>query len=343
MLSASAESTGVATAMTDDALVGDAKVMLPEGISARVRVPASSANLGPGFDCLGIALGIYDELIVETTSAGVEVEVSGEGAEDVPRDENHLVARAISRGLAVAGVTAAGLKLRCVNAIPHSRGLGSSAAAAVSGLAAASGLLVEAGIRDTFDVAELVQLSSEFEGHPDNAAASVLGSAVVTWMESDRVGGVAATDAARVRYLARRLAVHPDITATVFVPATESSTSYTRGLLPDAVPRRDAVFNVSRSALAVVALTDDPAALCAATEDRLHQGYRAEAMPPTAELVAALRKRGHAATVSGAGPTVLVLGVGPVPAEDRDVAIGLGFVPSSVAIAGGVEVTHGRS
>ncbi|MGV9713439.1 homoserine kinase [Gordonia sp. NPDC003424] len=320
--------------MTDSSATPDiVDAVLPEGLCVRVRVPASSANLGPGFDCLGIALGIYDELIVETTLGGIEVEVSGEAADEVPRDGRHLVVRAIGRGLGVAGVRAGGLKLRCINAIPHSRGLGSSASAAVSGLAAASGLLVAAGVRDAFDDAELVQLSSEFEGHPDNAAASVLGSAVVTWTESDPGGD---------RYHARRLVVHPDITATVFVPDTESSTSYTRGLLPDTVPRVDAVFNLSRAALAVVALTADPSSLSAATADRLHQDYRAEAMPQTAELVGALRKRGYAATVSGAGPTVLVLGVGPMSGEARDVAEGLGFVPSTVAIAGGVEVTHGR-
>ena len=320
--------------MTDRAALTETTVTLPVGISTRVRVPASSANLGPGFDCLGIALGIYDDLIVETTDGGVEVEIRGEGAQDVPRDGSHLVARAIARGLEAAGCVAPGLKLRCVNAIPHSRGLGSSAAAAVSGLAAASGLLVEAGVRPAFSDDELVQLSSEFEGHPDNAAASVLGAAVVTWIESGEDGNL---------YRARRLVVHPDITATVFVPDTESSTSFTRGLLPDAVPRQDAIFNVSRAALAVVALTTDPSALFVATADRLHQDYRAQAMAPTAELVAALRRRGHAATVSGAGPTVLVLGVGPVPAEVREVATSLGFAASGVAVAGGVEVTHGRS
>ncbi|MFW0784228.1 homoserine kinase [Gordonia sp. CPCC 206044] len=320
--------------MSGQATSSDTGTVLPEGISVRVRVPASSANLGPGFDCLGIALGVYDELIVETTAGGIEVEVSGEGAGDVPQDGNHLVARAIARGLAVAGARAPGLKLRCVNAIPHSRGMGSSAAAAVSGLAAASGLLVEAGVREAFDDAELVQLSSEFEGHPDNAAASVLGSAVVTWAEPDGAAGH--------RFRARRLPVHPEITATVFVPATESSTAYTRGLLPESVPRADAVFNVSRAALAVVALTTDPTILLAATEDRLHQDYRAAAMAPSIELIGALRARGHAATVSGAGPTVLVLGVGQVSAEAREIAVGLGFVPATVAVAGGVEVTHSQ-
>lgn len=309
------------------------KGVLPEGLSVRVRVPSSSANLGPGFDCLGIALGIHDEIIVETTAVdGVQVEVSGEAADQVPRDSSHLVVRACLRGLEVGGARAAGLRLRSVNAIPHSRGLGSSAAAAVAGLAAASGLLAAAGIRPVFSDDELVQLSGEFEGHPDNAAASVLGSAVVTWTEP-------AGDGSGPVYAARRLVVHPDICATVFVPDTESSTAYTRALLPDVVPRADAIFNLSRAAVAVVALTSDPSCLFAATEDRLHQQYRASAMPATAELVRDLRAKGLAATVSGAGPTVLVLGAGPIPTVARTSGEGLGFRSHPVAVAGGVEIS----
>ncbi|MCR5980074.1 homoserine kinase [Gordonia jinghuaiqii] len=338
---------------------GPASRELPVGLSTRVRVPASSANLGPGFDCLGIALGIYDEVIVETVAAGITLEIEGEGAADVPRDSSHLVVRALTRGLVHAGVRAPGLRLRCVNQIPHSRGLGSSAAAAVSGLAAASGLISAAGFGEGLSADELVQMSSEFEGHPDNAAASVLGSAVVTWTESTGVGasestGVGVSESTGVgasesmgstegvaSYRAHRLPVHPDICATVFIPDTESSTSYTRGLLPDSVPRADAIFNLSRSALAVVALTSEPRHLMAASQDRLHQPYRASAMVPTNELVTTLRARGHAATVSGAGPTVLVLGSSPVPADIRQVAHGLGFTARSVAIAGGVDITHG--
>ena len=303
---------------------------LPEGLSTRVRVPASSANLGPGFDCLGIALGLHDEVTVETTSGGIVVEVVGEAADQVSLDANHLVVRAVVAGLAHAGFAAPGLRLKCVNAIPHSRGLGSSAAAAVSGLAAASGLLSASGAAEALSTDELVQLSSAFEGHPDNAAASVLGSAVVTWTETGESGD---------RYQARRLRVHPDICATVFVPATQSSTSYTRGLLPDAVPRIDAAANVSRASLAVVALTVDPSCLLAATEDRLHQPYRAEAMRPTADLVADLRVRGYAATVSGAGPTVLVLSQGPPPGDVREIGTRRGFVARAVEIADGVEIS----
>ncbi|MCG7634992.1 homoserine kinase [Gordonia McavH-238-E] len=336
MLSVSADGAGrpVVGSDADGDVTGAGPTVrsVPVGLSTRVRVPASSANLGPGFDCLGMALGIYDEVIVETVPAGVTLEVEGEGAGDVPRDDSHLVVRALRRGLAHAGLRAPGLTLRCVNRIPHSRGLGSSAAAAVSGLAAASGLISAAGLGPGLSHDELVQLSSEFEGHPDNAAASVLGSAVVTWTES--ADGVAS-------YHAHRLTVHPDICATVFIPDTESSTSFTRGLLPDAVPRADAVFNLSRSALAVVALTADPRNLMAASQDRLHQPYRASAMAPTSDLVTALRARGHAATVSGAGPTVLVLGTSPVPADIRQLAQGLGFDARSVAVAGGVEISVG--
>lgn len=300
---------------------------LPEGLSVRVRVPSSSANLGPGFDCLGIALGVYDEVTVSTAAAGISVDVTGEAADVVPRDANHLVARAVMAGLAHAGLSAPGLNIKSANMIPHARGLGSSAAAAVSGLAAASGLVAASGLGERFTADEMVQLSAEFEGHPDNAAASVLGAAVVTW--TDTVDGLP-------RYRARRLEIHPEIRATVFVPATESSTSYTRGLLPDEVPRADAVFNVSRAALAVTALTSDPASLLAATEDRLHQGYRAAAMPATADLVAGLRELELAATVSGAGPSVLVLGVGPMPARGTEMAARMGFTPMAVEIADGV-------
>lgn len=301
-----------------------------------MRVPASSANLGPGFDSLGIALGIYDEVVAEAdANPGVRVQVSGEAADQVALDENHLVAKAIHAGLAFAGVSTVGLNLRCSNTIPHSRGLGSSAAAVVSGLAAASGLLAAAG-GQPLTAGQLVQLAGQFEGHPDNAAASILGGPVVTWSESPDEQGSGSD--VHPRYFARKLTVHPDIAATVFVPATESSTSFTRGLLPEAVPRADAVFNVSRAALAVYALTTDPGCLFAATDDRLHQGYRAPAMPETAQLVQLLRTHGHAATVSGAGPTVLVLGAGDGPdAQLRAAAADLGFQTHAVDIAAGAQ------
>lgn len=302
----------------------DADLRLATGLRTAVRVPASSANLGPGFDCLGLALGVYDEITVETTAADIVVEVSGAAADEVPRDGSHLVARAVVRGLEFAGMSATGLRLNCVNVIPHSRGLGSSAAAVVGGLAAASALIEADGRRPGLTEDELVQLSGEFEGHPDNAAASVLGGAVVTWMTED--GG----------YFARRVSTHPAVVATAFVPEIQSSTSVTRGLLPDAVPRGDAVFNVSRAALAVVALTAEPDLLYAATEDRLHQDYRGPALPETHALVTALRDRGHAATVSGAGPAVLVLGTAELGEADAALAAEHGFVMTGLPIGEGV-------
>ncbi|MCF8570622.1 homoserine kinase [Gordonia sp. HY002] len=304
----------------------NAEIVLSEGTTVRVRVPASSANLGPGFDCLGLALGMYDEVEVTVTSADVVVAVEGEAAGDVPTDERHLVARAVIRGLEFAGVAAPGIALRCVNTIPHSRGLGSSAAAVVGGLAAASALLIADGRRSGLTASELVQLSSEFEGHPDNAAASVLGSGVVTWTRADG------------EFFARKLHVHADIRATSFIPQTRSSTALTRGLLPDAVPRADAVFNLSRAALGIVALTSDPTCLFDATTDRLHQPYRAEVMPATNGLMDALRERGHAATVSGAGPSVLVLGTVELGDDEARLAGEFGFEMVSLPIAAGVEV-----
>ncbi len=307
-----------------------ASPVLPDGLSVRIRVPSSSANLGPGFDCLGLALGIYDEITVSTGGDGVQVTVDGEGSAGVPRDETHLVARAILRGLEVAGVTTKGLWVSCANAIPHSRGLGSSAAAVVSGLAAASALVAKAGVAQSFSDTMMVELASEFEGHPDNAAASVLGGAVVTWTSP----GGAPT------YQARRITVHPDLRATVFIPAVESSTVETRGLLPEMVPRVDAIFNLSRAALNIVALTSEPGLLLEATDDRLHQGYRSAAMPASADLVARLRAVNYAASISGAGPTVLALGTADVPTELCTQASELGFAVRQVPIADGVRVVE---
>ncbi|WP_420750410.1 homoserine kinase [Rhodococcus sp. O3] len=304
---------------------------LPVGISVTARVPASSANLGPGFDSLGLALGLYDEITVTTTGSGLDIRVEGEGAEEVPWGPTHLVVRAVERGLEAAGVWADGLEIVCRNVIPHSRGLGSSASAVVGGLAAANGLVRKVAPERALDDAQLVQLSSEFEGHPDNASASVLGGAVVSWSE-------AGVDAEQRVYRAVKLAVDPAIKVVVLVPSVRSSTAHTRGLLPDLVPHRDASFNVSRAALAVVALTQRPDLLMPATEDMLHQGQRAPALPLTTKWIAVLRKAGIAATVSGAGPTVLALTTEPFPAELRAAAEADDLTVLELEVAGGVEV-----
>jgi homoserine kinase len=247
-------------------------------------VPASTANLGSGFDTLGLALGLYDEVTVEAADAGLDVQVQGAGAGQVPLDADHLLVRAIQ---AVDGVPD-GLIVRCRNVIPHSRGLGSSAAAVVAGIAAGYALAGK-----TLDDRAL-QLAAEFEGHADNAAASLYGGLVLAWGEGKC-------------YRAVRLEPHAGLHAMVFIPATESSTKTTRGLLPAQVPHVDAAFAAGRAALAVHAVTTAPELLMPATEDRLHQGYREPAWPDTIRVVEALRAAGFPATVSGAGPTVFTL------------------------------------
>ncbi|MFE9325843.1 homoserine kinase [Nocardia sp. NPDC052278] len=313
---------------------------LPAGLSVTARVPASSANLGPGFDSLGMALGIYDEIEVRTTDSGLTIRVEGEGADDVPWGPSHLVVRAIERGLEAAGVWADGLDVVCRNVIPHSRGLGSSASAVVGGLAAGCGLAAKLDPALAIGSDQLVQLASEFEGHPDNAAASVLGGIVVSWTETaaDAANaGAVALDHGRV-YRAVRLDPHPTLRPVVLIPEERSSTAHTRGLLPEVVPHGDAAFNVSRAALAVVALTQRTDLLLPATADRLHQTQRAPALPLTTEWIARLRAAGIAATVSGAGPTVLALGTSEFPAELRQLAAIDGLRVVEPGLAEGVQV-----
>jgi homoserine kinase len=282
----------------------------------RVRVPASSANLGPGFDSLGLALGLYDDIEVSVAPDGVTVEVDGEGAGQVPCDDAHLVVRAMRTTWAITGDAPTGLRMRCRNAIPHSRGLGSSAAAAVGGAVAA---VVLAGRDAELERDTILQVTAGMEGHADNAAASLLGGFVVAW---ETVGNTAE------RFHAVRLDVHPDIRPVAFVAGAESLTSTTRGLLPLQVPLADAAFTGSRTALSVLAFTQRPELLMPATEDRLHQGYRRPAYPESADLVDALRAQGVAAAISGAGPTVLAFTTdGRVPAVDPH-----GFTPLPLSI-----------
>ncbi|MGF1647879.1 MAG: homoserine kinase [Kineosporiaceae bacterium] len=272
-----------------------------------VSVPATSANLGPGFDSFGLALDVRDRLRLTARrpagpSASAGCRVSGEGAGAVPLGEDHLVIATLRKALAetVPGLVPPDLELTCDNAIPHGRGLGSSAAAVVAGLAMAWELAALAGAPAAGDrLAWLVDRASALEGHGDNASAAVLGGAVVSWVE----GG---------RYRASPLAVSPDLEVVSAVPDTTLATSLARTLLPDVVPLADAVFTGARTALLVEALRGRRDLLLAATEDRLHQSPRAGAMPRTLDLVHRLRGAGHAAVVSGAGPAVLVLGSPPL-------------------------------
>ncbi|MEV8505655.1 homoserine kinase [Actinoplanes sp. NPDC051475] len=261
----------------------------------RVRTPATSANLGPGFDTLGLALTLYDDLSARVTGDGFTVSVTGEGAGELPGDESHLVVRAMLRTFDELGGRPAGVAVECVNRISQARGLGSSSAAIVGGVQLARGL-VEEQISDE----DALRIAAELEGHPDNVAPCLLGGFTIAWSEGSGARAV-------------RLAAAADVHPTLFVPQERGLTSTARAALPASVPHADASFNAGRAALLVHALTTAPELLFAATEDRLHQGYRAEAMPGTASLVASLRSLGVAAVVSGAGPTVLALS--PVPAD----------------------------
>lgn len=266
------------------------------GRGVTVQVPATTANLGPGFDTLGLALSIYDTLTVTVTERpGVRVTVEGVGAGEVPQDETNLVARAIAEVFVEVGVPLPGLELRATNSIPHGRGLGSSGAAIVSGIVAARGLLH--GVAD-LDGDRLLGIATRMEGHPDNVAPALFGGLTIAWMGENGPQH-------------KKLLVHRGVSPLVLVPEHTMSTALARSLQPESVPHEDAIFNVSRSTLLIAALIQSPELLLVATEDRLHQAYRASAMPETDRLITVLRAAGHAAVVSGAGPSILVLSSDP--------------------------------
>lgn len=253
-----------------------------------VTVPASSANLGPGFDALGLAVTLYDVVSAEVVDSGLDIHVTGEGHGGVPLDETHLVVQAMHATFDLIGGRPPGLRLTCVNDIPHGRGLGSSSAAIVGGIVLARAL-VEDGAA-LLDDAAAYQLAVDLEGHPDNVAAALFGGLTIAWIEGA---------AAEVERLGT------DVQVTVFVPPAAVSTEKARGLLPDEVPHADAATNAGRAALLVAALTGAPHRLISATEDRIHQSYRAEAMPESYKLLRQLRVEGIPTIISGAGPTVL--------------------------------------
>jgi homoserine kinase len=257
----------------------------------RVRVPATSANLGPAFDCAGLALTCHDVLEFAVRPSGLSVEISGIGAGELPTDESHLVVRAFRAACAELGWHPPGLSVVAENAIPQGRGMGSSAAAVVAGVVGAWALCPDV---EGIDRDAVLRLVTELEGHPDNVAACLLGGATLSWMTEH---------GAR----ADRLEVDPSIAPVVLVPPDTLSTHVARGLLPDAVPHADAAHAAGRAALLVHALTRVPGLLLEATEDRLHQAQRGAAMPDSLTTIGRLRERGLAAVVSGAGPSVLVL------------------------------------
>ncbi|MEV4621225.1 homoserine kinase [Asanoa sp. NPDC049573] len=284
--------------------------------AARVRVPATSANLGPGFDSLGLALGLHDDVAAWATDRGWHVDVFGEGAGELPTGADHLVAKAMAATFERLGGAPPGVAVECVNRIPQARGLGSSSAAIVAGVQLARAL-----VRDgttILDDAAALALAAELEGHPDNVAPCLLGGFVIAWTDAGVARAVRLEPAARVR-------------PTVFIPTDRGLTAEARAALPATVPHHDAAFTAGRAALLVHALTRAPDLLFPATADRLHQHYRAPAMPAAAALVDELRGRGVAAVVSGAGPAVLAL---TRPPDDLDVGIDWRQVELAIDVAG---------
>jgi homoserine kinase len=301
--------------------------MTQSGHVVRVRVPATSANLGPGFDALGLALTRYDEVEAEVTASGLAIEVSGEGAEAAAAGERHLVVRAMRAVFARTGAQPPGLRLRCVNAIPQGRGLGSSAGAVVAGVLAARALTRQpnepapAGAAVHYEkspanaAAEDTSLAeaSRLEGHPDNAAACLSGGLTIAWTPG---GPGSAPRAIRLDPL-------QEIRPVVCVPPVAMLTTAARKALPATVPHADAATSAGRSALLVAALTQRPDLLFDATHDLLHEPYRGPLMPASADLIGRLRAAGIAAVLSGAGPSVLaftVTGQTPGPAEVDSIA-----------------------
>lgn len=260
---------------------------------SQVSVPATSANLGPGFDSLGIALEMRDLYAAQILDEAIfDVDISGEGADELKRDKNHLVIRSMLRGFEHMGQKPRGIALRALNVTPHGRGLGSSSSAIVGGLALARALVH--GGESLLSDDEMVALATELEGHPDNVAAAIFGGATVAWVENGEGKAI-------------KIAVNEKIQALAFIPEAHLSTNKARKILPESVPHGAAASNAAKAALLIEALSHRPDLLFTATEDQIHQSYRSSAMPKSMELVNRLRAAGVAAFISGAGPTVLVL------------------------------------
>ena len=278
-------------------------VNLIKGSSVRVRVPASSANIGPGFDSVGLALGIWDEYVVTVSAEpGLRIDVEGEGAGELPCDERHLVHRSMLRAWEQLQVQSpAGLDLSCRNAVPQGRGLGSSATAIVAGIVAAQGLCDiatgRASAEGGFDHAFTNNLAAAIEGHPDNASASVFGGMTLSWADDVEPGLIHSV----------QLEVRGGVIPLVFVPAAQLPTAIARAVLPDQIPLGLAALNSARVGLLVEAVTRRPELLLAATREWLHQEPRRASFPDSMMLLDALRGKGYAAVISGAGPSVLVL------------------------------------
>lgn len=318
-----------------------------------VAAPATSANLGPGFDSFGLALGLRDSVTARVTDGGISIEVTGAGAETATAGEKHLVIRAMRTAFARIGSQPPGIALICHNDIPQGFGLGSSAAAIVAGLLAARALAGPAGPA-TLPRDAVLRLATRMEGHPDNVAACLAGGLTIAWEPAAALRGGADGGPARAGAGAAggspgpagprddagaswaggsqgrsgprvaHLTPLPEIGTVLCVPATPVLTAIARQALPAEVPHAAAAANAARTALLVTALTSQPDLLLDATEDFLHQHYRAAAMPATAELIGRLRGAGIPAVVSGAGPSVLAFTRSGKPGGSEVAAIARG-------------------
>jgi homoserine kinase len=290
-----------------------------------VKVPATSANLGPGFDSFAIALEKRDRYIAQVLDEKtLDIDVTGEGADEVSKDEKNLVVKAIYKGWEFQGLSKKeypGLALRALNNLPHGRGLGSSASAIVGGLVLSRSLVV--GGADRMSDQEILTLATQMEGHPDNVAAALYGGAVLSWSGDELADAI-------------KLEVSPRITAVAFIPENNVPTAKARKMLPESVPHQDAVNNSINTALLTQALTNRPDLLLKATEDYVHQSYRASAMPKSFALMNKLRAAGVPAFISGAGPSVLALLVDADlnhQLEDLVKAAGTGFSVENLDIS----------
>ncbi len=286
---------------------------------SQISVPATSANIGPGFDCLGIALEMRDRYAAQILDdATFDVDVSGEGADEVKKDSKNLVIRAMMAGFEFMGKKPKGIALRSLNVIPHGRGLGSSASAIVGGLALARSLVLTGD--EYMSDEELITLATELEGHPDNVAAAFYGGATIAWSENGIGRAV-------------NLKVDSRIKALLLIPDNQVPTAKARKLIPESISHLDATLNSTRTALLVHALAQRPDLLFTATADLLHQSYRESVMPKSIALINKLRGAGIAAVLSGAGPSVMILYAGDESEIDQIPALAPGFNAMKIAIA----------
>lgn len=266
----------------------------------QVQVPASSANLGPGFDSFGLALGMHDRYVAQILDDVVlDIDVTGEGADEIPRTDKNLLVKAMYKGFDYLGGRPKGLAIRALNVNPHGRGLGSSASAIIGGLVLARSLVLNG--EDKLSDQQLLSLATDMEGHPDNVSAALFGGATISWFETVK---------GHAKAHSLQLNVDTRIRAVAYIPSKALATSKARKMLPESIPYADAVRNSANTAILTQALTLRPDLLFTATEDFLHQSYRAEAMKDSITLMNKLRAAGVAAFISGAGPTVLALHTG---------------------------------